>query len=745
MTHSVSGNPLSWPSCSRGLRGTGAAGRFRSSSGNSRERPTRRWPAAWKDEPRPGSRIGRFEIVREIGRGGFGTVYEAADAELGRRVALKALRPRRTGPQIGSEWLIREAEAIARLDHPCIVTLFDVGTSDAGPYLVMELLHGETLAQRLGKGPVTASEALRIPRLVAEGLAHAHGRGILHRDLKPANVFLCEDGRVKLLDFGLAHLLGKGSSQGSGTPGYMSPEQERAEPIDSRADVYAAAVTLREMVTGERTAGGGNEAAVPKPVARALARGMAADTAARPRDGVAWLADVCRAQEAMERPRRLRRLGAVVGASLAVGAVVAALVARAGKAREDGPADLAAGGRTVVAVADVANGTDERDLEVLGPLLATSLEQSRLLVVLTRGRLSDAARKLGIPGGSVDEVAGRKVARIAGASILLVPTVHRLGTTYVVELRALDLQQRPVPLHPEGRRHGQGRPRPRRGPPLRPRPAGACARAPRTSRERESRWGRLSLAVSRRTSTTCSAARCGSEQCDYVAAEREQRQAVEHDPRSAEARLELGLLVLLTGGSRVESDEQFKAAHRLASQLPEKERRMFELDELVTPTVPVPGDREEQKALVRKGIAELDARFPGDEAVLHFGGMASYMLGDWEQSLDHYLRSLQIDPGQCYVAGYAVGLLRRLGRFDEVACPGSSRRGGEPERGEPCPPRLRARARGAERSGPAGAGSASARQRRAGRCRLDGGVRAPGGRTSRRRLPPLHETWRSTA
>src|SRR5512137_1215178 len=216
---------------------------------------------AWRNELRPGDMVGRFEIRSEVGRGGFGAVYEAFDTELNRVVAVKALRLSRPRRELSADWIKKEAEAVARLDHPCIVTLHDVGTSRAGPYLVMEFLRGKTLAQRLAEGPIPQGEALRIAEEIAKGLAHAHQRGVLHRDLKPANTFLCEDGRVKLLDFGLAHLLGTEGVSGAGTRRYMPPEQVRGNEIDSRADVYAAAMTLRESMTGSRDPGAGDERA----------------------------------------------------------------------------------------------------------------------------------------------------------------------------------------------------------------------------------------------------------------------------------------------------------------------------------------------------------------------------------------------------------------------------------------------------------------------------------------------------
>src|SRR4051812_43184918 len=163
----------------------------------------------WTGQLSSGAFVGRFEILRELGRGGFGVVYEALDPELNRKVAIKVLRPLERKLELLERTRLREeAEAVAGLDHPGIVTLHDAGTCEAGPYLVFELLRGEPLDVLLARRRLDPLEALRIASEVANALAHAHQRGVLHRDLKPGNVFLTEDGRVKLLDFGLAHLLG---------------------------------------------------------------------------------------------------------------------------------------------------------------------------------------------------------------------------------------------------------------------------------------------------------------------------------------------------------------------------------------------------------------------------------------------------------------------------------------------------------------------------------------------------------
>jgi len=205
--------------------------------------------STWRPSPTPGTVVGRFEVVRELGRGGFGVVYEALDRELGRSVAFKLLRGS-VKPSAREDRLLREAETAARLSHPNIVTLFDVGRCEFGPYLVLELLHGETLSQRLAARTLGLAEAIRVTVEVARGLSHAHARGIAHRDLSSANVFLCDDGHVKLLDLGMAQAFGRRKVDG-GTPAFMAPEQWRGAPEDERTDVFALGVMLYRMLAGE--------------------------------------------------------------------------------------------------------------------------------------------------------------------------------------------------------------------------------------------------------------------------------------------------------------------------------------------------------------------------------------------------------------------------------------------------------------------------------------------------------------
>ncbi|MBL0277502.1 MAG: protein kinase [Anaeromyxobacter sp.] len=335
-----------------------------------------RSPEALLPELRPGDVVaGRFELRRELGRGGFGLVFEALDRDLGRLVAFKAIRPVRTRAlEMLAAPLKAEAEAAARLNHPNVVTLHDSGVHEGTPYLIMELLRGETLAARLRRGPLPPAEALRVALEVARGLDAAHAAGVLHRDLKPGNVFLTEVGAVKLVDFGLASIMGR-ASLAAGTPAYMAPEQQRGEPEDARADVFGAAAVLHESLTGALpypVAGGRSAAAEPGPppplpladpppeLVALLLGALSRDPAGRPQDAAAWLAGLERVERAYAvraqaegRAVRRRRLRRLLWAAGAASLVVAGLVASA-QVRARAAAELALRQSRLLAAADAA-------------------------------------------------------------------------------------------------------------------------------------------------------------------------------------------------------------------------------------------------------------------------------------------------------------------------------------------------------------------------------------------------------
>ena len=226
----------------------------------------------------PGTRVGPYQIVDKLGEGGMGLVYRATDTKLGRDVALKILPASVTADPERLARFDREARTLASLNHPHIAQIYGIEplSADAGGHqsaLVMELVEGEDLAQRIARGPLPVDEALHIARQIADALAAAHEQRVVHRDLKPANVRIRHDGEVKVLDFGLAKAAEARSGNAAlvtnsptlaspvkmtgaatilGTAAYMSPEQARGRSVDRRADVWAFGCVLYEMATGRR-------------------------------------------------------------------------------------------------------------------------------------------------------------------------------------------------------------------------------------------------------------------------------------------------------------------------------------------------------------------------------------------------------------------------------------------------------------------------------------------------------------
>jgi eukaryotic-like serine/threonine-protein kinase len=201
-----------------------------------------------------GQEVAHFRILEHLGGGGMGRVYKARDLRLDRTVALKFLSPRLSADVEAKRRFIHEAKAASALDHPNIGTIHEIGETDAGLFIAMAYYDGETLQQRIARGPLPVNEALAYTAELAAGLRRAHEAGIIHRDVKPANVLLTATG-VKLVDFGIAKIAGTdltGEGTTTGTVAYMSPEQTRGDALDARTDVWSLGVVLYEMLTGQR-------------------------------------------------------------------------------------------------------------------------------------------------------------------------------------------------------------------------------------------------------------------------------------------------------------------------------------------------------------------------------------------------------------------------------------------------------------------------------------------------------------
>ena len=310
-------------------------------------------------DPVIGETVGHYRVLSHLGSGGMGTVYRAQDVRLNREVALKFLPPYVSARAKAADQMLAEARAAAALQHPNICVVHDIGESeDRRPFIAMALCDGETLKQKLARGPLGIDEAVAVAEQIARGLAAAHARRIIHRDVKPGNVMIDSDGTVKLLDFGLAAIMDAsttGSSTTQGTIAYMSPEQVRGDSTDERGDLWALGVVMCEMLLGRRPFRGENDRAivssilndsppplererpgVPASLARIVERLLAKNPDARYQNASALLTDLSARQlsQKAERPSRGSRVVAwAFGAVVIAGISVAAFMLTADRAR----------------------------------------------------------------------------------------------------------------------------------------------------------------------------------------------------------------------------------------------------------------------------------------------------------------------------------------------------------------------------------------------------------------------------
>ncbi len=621
--------------------------------------------AAWVKPPAVGDRIGRFELLREIGHGGFGVVFEARDTELGRSVAWKALRPARAIAPGQADALRSEAEAAARLNHPGIVTVHDFGTCASGPYVIMELLRGEPLSARVARGRLPSLEAVRIGLDVARALAHAHAAGVLHRDLNPGNVFLCESGAVKVLDFGLARVLGSGGQRG-GTPSYTAPEQWRGEPDDGRADLFGLGCLLYRMLAGrtpyettsgrltvleERPPQAPDLDGVPPGLAaltRRLVERLPADRPATSSEVVVELEAEARALD--PRTRRLRRGVALLAAAALLVAAVAGAVAwwRAGQPP----------GRPSVAVADVDNRTGDPALDGLTGLLGTALDQSLHLTVVSRNRLWEALGELGHGDAArIDETLARQVGRRLGVKALLLSTVHRFEDTYVLEVRALDPAEDRYLFTVSERVNGR-----HLVPELVDQVALRARRElaePQAAVEAERRP--VGDAVTRNLAAYqfyFSGLECmiRRNDADRVCPEHFLR-ALEIDPDFALAHHQLAYLMGAEGADEAGALRENALAVARSDRAPPRERAL------------ILAYQAELEGRVEAAVAtytEAAARFPDDHEFHARAGYYLHRRRDWARALPFMRRAVALDPEQSDVARLLVAELVQLGHLDEL-------------------------------------------------------------------------------
>ena len=444
-----------------------------------------------------GKNLAQFRILDKLGEGGMGIVYRAEDEKLGRQVAVKVLHSEFVADDERRKRFIREARTAAALSHPNIAAVHQIDEQDGVIFIAMELVEGETLKSLVDGRPLRADEALRLAIEMTEGLSRAHQANIVHRDLKPENVVVGPDGRLKILDFGLAKLYDDSGSPFSGdssrvetvsaavtregrilgTVAYMSPEQARGVSIDARSDVFTLGVVLYEMVTGKSPFQGDTitdtltailrdtqppvaqfNPQVPAEFERIVARCLQKDPAERYANAGEVLADLRTLKRVSDsrpvplvtdsgigaapaRPPRRRPWIWAAGLLLALGAVAVTpwLTRQLGRSMpEAGLGDALA----VLPFANLQNAEDPQRLgQILQELIITDLSDLASLRVLSSQRLFDVQRQIVRgPRATIDRETASEVALRAGASTMLTGTLSQLGANWIITLQLVDVE-----------------------------------------------------------------------------------------------------------------------------------------------------------------------------------------------------------------------------------------------------------------------------------------------------------------
>ncbi len=424
-----------------------------------------------------GQKIQHYEIVAQIGAGGMGEVFLATDTKLGRKVALKFLpREFATDPERRRR-LELEATSASSIDHPNILTIYEINDYEGQPFIAMAYVDGETLKERIARGRLTMEQAVRYGIQLASALGAAHAHGIIHRDVKPDNVLIGKDDRARLSDFGLAKLKESSglTSRGAtvGTVGYMSPEQAQGMPVDARSDVFSLGVILYEMFSGQRPFAAEHAAAAlysivhesPKPlkeldsqiadpIVAVVERALEKKPEARYPDGNAVESDLRAVARAMEisrvssgqlpvyrRSKRRRVLWATAGTITILIGLLSAIIGSDDDAPSPGEAVAT---ENTIAVLNFENLSDPQDSgrqgDIIADLLTTDLSASDYIKVVSSQRLYDLARhEAGDTDGKIDKGEAIDIARQAGATRMLTGSLSKLGGRSIISAQIIDV------------------------------------------------------------------------------------------------------------------------------------------------------------------------------------------------------------------------------------------------------------------------------------------------------------------
>ncbi len=651
-----------------------------------------------------GQTISHYRVLEKLGQGGMGTVYLAQDTTLDRKVALKFLPPELQEVETARKRFLREARSAAAIDHPYVCAIHEIGESAGQAFLALEYVEGPTLGEKLAAGSLPLGESLKIAVEIAEALEKAHKAGIVHRDLKPSNVMLTAEGHVKVMDFGLAKqvvteeaagqeeqtltaLTGEGSLVG--TPAYMSPEQLRGLPVDRRSDIFSFGVVVYEMLTGQHpflkarpmeTADSIlNETPppltryaheIPDALQHTVQKMLAKDPDQRyqsvheVRTNISQLLSTTEAE--LSAPLRgsepaarddgirspwQRALPGAVGAAVLLAISLGAYYYFGQEA--------AVQERIPIAVVDVANETQEEELDGLSGMLITALEQSRRLSVLTRSRMFDILRQL--DRGDVehiDEALGREICRVAGVNWMAIASIRKFGSLYTVDLKILDQERNRYVFTSSERGEGQ-----ESIPDLIDRLADQTRKNLREGEEEIEAKRHRTADVTTPNLEAYQHYFIGEELVDKLeldSAIEHFQQAVSLDPSFGLAYYRLGYAYHLGSGSSAEAEESLSKAIELIDRIPEKEQYLARAYAVHL------GHGE---ADLREGIAilrEMETIYPNSKEMIFFIGDWSYHSGRYEDSLVSLERALAMDPVFRRALLHLTLLFRDTGNYERM-------------------------------------------------------------------------------
>jgi len=635
-----------------------------------------------------GQSISHYKILEKLGGGGMGVVYKAEDTKLKRFVALKFLPPDLTRDDDAKARFVNEAQAASALDHPNICTIYEINeTEDGRIFIAMAYYEGETLKKRVSSNQLLVNNVIDIAIQIAQGLAKAHQHGIVHRDIKPANVIVTNDGVVKIIDFGLAKLMGTPgitkTPSTMGTVAYMSPEQTQGEPVDLRTDIWSLGVVLYEMLTGQLPFKGEYDQAVvysilnedPKPITmlrpelptvleQIIEKTLQKDRNQRYQSMKGLLDDLrllkrdSMAQEILFKTRLTKRAfqkksralvlsGIILATAMLVTISALFFFARQQENKNE---------RIPIAVVDVVNETKEEELSGLSGILVTALEQSRRLSVLTRARMFEILTQLGKEDiNHIDEKLGREICKQADVNTMAIASISKFGRVYAIDIKLLDLGKNRYLLTAKEKGEGQ-----ESIPDLIDRLAETIRRGLKEE-ETEIQAARLKVAEVMTTNFEAYQHYFQGEQLLHQfkeqEAQKEFEKAIALDSTFGLAYYRLAQTKAWFFGDEAFAKASMQRAFALIDRIPEKYGYLVRAQQ---------ARYEEGFEAALAILKEMEQRYPDDGEMLYYIGHASFWIGQYNAAAEYFEKVSDLNPRHGLALDYLTRTYENIKSYEKM-------------------------------------------------------------------------------